>query len=125
MAKKSIYVIDNYINLKTLALMREASSSVEIKVISDNVQNKLHKLEYDDFKSEYPDLNITLLTAGGVFHDRYIILDYDTPDEKIYHCGASSKDGGNKVMTISLQEDARVYHPLIDNALSNPPLILV
>lgn len=125
MAKKSLYVIDNYINLKTLALFRDISTGVEVKVISDNVQNKLLKFEYDDFTREYPDLNITLLTAGGVFHDRYIILDYDTPNEKIYHCGASSKDGGNKVMTISLQEDAQVYHALIDNALTNPPLTLV
>lgn len=125
MAKKSLYVIDNYINLKTLALFREVATGVEVKVISDNVQNKLHKLEYDDFTREYPDLNITLLTAGGVFHDRYIILDYDTPDEKIYHCGASSKDGGNKVTTISLQEDAQVYHSLIDKTLTNPPLTLI
>lgn len=65
------------------------------------------------------------MTAGGVFHDRYIILDYDTPDEKIYHCGASSKDGGNKVTTISLQEDAQVYHSLIDKTLNNPPLTLI
>ena len=125
LVRKSIYVIDNYINLKTLALMREVPSGVEVKVISDNVQNKLHKVEFDDFVSEYPDLNVTLLTAGGVFHDRYIVLDYDTKDEKIYHCGASSKDGGNKVMTISLQEDAAVYHPLIDRTLRNPQLVLV
>lgn len=124
MAKHSIYSIDNYINLKTLALMRDVPSSVDIKIISDNVQNKLHKVEYDDFTTQYPDLNIQLLTAGGVFHDRYIILDYNTPDEKIYHCGASSKDGGNRVMTISLQEDAAVYHPLIDRTLTNPVLEL-
>ena len=124
MAKHSIYSIDNYINLKTLALMRDVPSSVDIKIISDNVQNKLHKVEYDDFSTQYPDLNIQLITAGGVFHDRYIILDYNTPDEKIYHCGASSKDGGNRVMTISLQEDAAVYHPLIDRTLTNPVLEL-
>lgn len=123
-AKHSIYSIDNYINLKTLALMRDVPSSVDIKIISDNVQNKLHKVEYDDFTTQYPDLNIQLITAGGVFHDRYIILDYNTPDEKIYHCGASSKDGGNRVMTISLQEDAAVYHPLIDRTLTNPVLEL-
>lgn len=105
--------------------MRDVPSSVDIKVISDNVQNKLHKVEYDDFTREYPDLSITLLIAGGVFHDRYIILDYNTPDEKIYHCGASSKDGGNKVMTISPQEDAAVYHPLIARTLTNPALTLI
>lgn len=124
LAKKSVYVIDNYINLKTLTLLTDVAQGVEIKLISDNVQNKLHQVEYDDFTGEYPDLNISLLTAGGIFHDRYIILDYDTKDEKVYHCGASSKDGGNKVMTISLQEDAAVYHPLIDRSLRNPQLVL-
>ena len=40
------------------------------------------------------------------------------------HCGASSKDGGNKVMTISLVTEAQVYHQLLDTALSNDTLIL-
>lgn len=75
-------------------------------------------------ETEYPNQNIMLLTTDGIFQDRYIILDYNTPEEKIYHCDASSKDGSNKVMTISLQEDAAVYHPLIDRTLTNPALVL-
>lgn len=39
-AKKSIYVIDNYIGLKTLELLRAAKDNVEIIVFSDNVKNK-------------------------------------------------------------------------------------
>ena len=38
-AKKSIYVIDNYIGLKTLELLRAAKDNVEITVFSDNVKN--------------------------------------------------------------------------------------
>ena len=39
-AKKSIYVIDNYIGLKTLELLRAAKDSVEVIIFSDNVRNK-------------------------------------------------------------------------------------
>ena len=124
LAKKSVFVIDNFINLKTLALMREVAEGVMVKVITDNVQNRLHKAEFEDFCREYPSMHIELLTAGGVFHDRYIVIDYGEETERIYHCGASSKDGGNKVMTITLQEDAGVYHPLIDRTLANPELEL-
>lgn len=73
---------------------------------------------------EYPNRNMNMITAGGIFHDRYIVVDYDTPYEKIYHCGASSKDGGNKVTTLNLITDTAVYHTLIDNTLQNPQLQL-
>ena len=124
MAHKSIYLIDNYINLKTLALLRDVPKEVKITVISDNLQGKLHKNEYEDFINEFPSIQMSLLTAGGIFHDRYIVLDYNTTDEKIYHCGASSKDGGNKVTTITLLEENGIYHPLIDNSLMNTELVL-
>uniref|UniRef100_UPI00288B0069 ORF6N domain-containing protein n=1 Tax=uncultured Parvimonas sp. TaxID=747372 RepID=UPI00288B0069 len=39
-AKKSIYVIDNYIGLKTLELLRAAKDNVEVIIFSDNVKNK-------------------------------------------------------------------------------------
>lgn len=39
-ARKSIYVIDNYIGLKTLELLRATKDSVEVIIFSDNVRNK-------------------------------------------------------------------------------------
>ena len=59
-----------------------------------------------------------------MFHDRFIIIDYGTSDEKIYHCGASSKDAGKRVTTISELSERAGYQPLINNLLSNPPLKL-
>lgn len=44
--------------------------------------------------------------------------------KKIYHCGASSKDSGKKVNTISLIDDPTVYHTKINELLSNPVLAL-
>ena len=59
-----------------------------------------------------------------VYHDRYIVVDYGRKTEKIYHCGASSKDAGKKVTTITKVTDRQVYHPLVDALLLNPVLSL-
>lgn len=124
-AKHTIYVIDNYIGLRTLVQMKDIPNSVPVTIISDNLQHHLHKSEYDDFCQQYTDLNISFLRSGGNIHDRYIVIDYKTDNEKIYHCGASSKDAGKKVTTITLVTDAAVYHPLIDSLLQNPALSLI
>ena len=39
-------------------------------------------------------------------------------------CGASSKDGGNKVTTITAVTDGAIYHPVIDQLVQNPVLTL-
>ena len=64
-AKKSIYVIDNYIGLKTLELLRAARDNTQIIVFSDNVKNKdmLTKNILDDFRKGYPTINLKLKIA--------------------------------------------------------------
>ena len=124
LANKTIYIVDNYISLKTLVLFKNAKQNVAVTIFSDNVNNGLHKVEFDDFCKEYSGLKIDIKQAGGIFHDRYIVLDYNTPDEKIYHCGASSKDGGRKVTTITLTEDTSVYKSLVAQLLKNKNLVL-
>ena len=123
-AKHSVFVIDNYISLKTLVLMKSVPTGVGIVLFSDNLMNGLHSTEYADFRKEYPAVNIKMQRTKGRFHDRYIILDYDTETEKIYHCGASSKDAGSRVTTISEVLEKEVYHGLIDEILKYPPLKL-
>jgi len=122
-AKKSIYIIDNYINLKTLVLLK-SSKVDEIIVFSDNINKCLHKLEYLDFKKEYKDLNVKFIRTNNKFHDRFIIIDYKNNFEKIYHCGASSKDSGKRVTAINLIENTQVYYPMIDNLMKNKELVL-
>lgn len=34
-------------------------------------------------------------------HDRFVIVDYGLPGETIYHCGASEKDAGRRLMMVS------------------------
>ena len=123
-AKRSIFVIDNYIGIKTLVLLKDIGNNIAVTIFTDNIRRGLHLREYEDFCKQYPYINISFRHTCGIYHDRYIILDYDSDIEKIYHCGASSKDAGNKVTTISEVSDRQVYHPIVDTLMKNPTLIL-
>jgi len=125
-AKKNIYVIDNYIGLKTLELLRAARDKTEIIVFSDNVKNKdmLTKNILDDFRKDYPNLDLKLKIAGKKYHDRYIAIDYGTENEAFYLCGASSKDAGNKISSITKIEESSkdLYHMMFGRMLNNKDL---
>ena len=123
-AKKSIYIVDNYIGVKTLVLLKDVPSSVEVIIFSDNIGKGLHTLEYQDFYQEYPFRKITFQKSGGEFHDRYIIIDWNTEHQRIYHCGASSKDAGQRITSITEVVDQMIYTDLINNLLKNPVLKL-
>ena len=125
-AKKSIYVIDNYIGLKTLELLRAAKDNVEVIVFSDNVKNKdmLTKNILNDFRKDYPNINLKMKIAGKKYHDRYIAIDYGTDNEAFYLCGASSKDAGNKISSITKIEESSkdMYHTMFGGMLNNKDL---
>ena len=125
-AKKSIYVIDNYIGLKTLELLRAAKDSVEVIIFSDNVRNKdmLTKNILNDFIRDYPNINLKMKIAGKKYHDRYISIDYGTENEAFYLCGASSKDAGNKISSITKIEESSkdMYHTMFVGMLNNKNL---
>lgn len=114
-AKKTITIIDNYISLKTLVLLKAVRSNVKVTIFSDNINRGLHQTELEDFKREYPNVDITLRTSGGIYHDRYIFIDHGTKNEKIFHCGGSSKDAGKRVTSITKVEDVMLYHNIISN----------
>ena len=124
LANKTITIIDNYISLKTLVLFKHAKQNVSVTIFTDNIHNGLHKVEFDDFCKEYSGLKIDLRKANNIFHDRYIILDYNTPDEKIYLCGSSSKDGGRKITTISKIDDTSLFKPILSQIQNNQILQL-
>lgn len=125
-AKKSIYVIDNYIGLKTLELLRAARDKTQIVVFSDNVKNKdmLTKNILDDFRKGYPNIDLKLKIAGKKYHDRYIAIDCGTENEAFYLCGASSKDAGNKISSITKIEESSkdMYHDMFSKMLNNKDL---
>ena len=123
-AKKSIYIIDDYISLDTLLMLKHISSNINVVIFSDNKQNHLRLTEYNQFITEYPSIMIDFKKNNTMFHDRYIILDYGIKSEKVYHCGASSKDAGKKITTITESKDKTIYKDMIDIILQHPQLVL-
>jgi len=124
LAKKSIYIIDDYISLKTLVLLKDVDKDVKITIFSDNVNNKLHRIEFEDFIKQYPDVNLAFKVTNNQYHDRYIIIDYGYNTECIFHCGASSKDSGKKITSINRISDIKLYKKIIDDISNNEELIL-
>lgn len=119
------YVVDNYIGLRTLVHLKNSPTGVNITLFSDNVgNNKLHNIEFTDFCKEYPSVKISMKKTGGIFHDRFIVLDYGTANERIFLCGASSKDAGARITSIVEDYGVSKYTPVIATLLKNPTLIL-
>ena len=127
-AAKSLYLIDNYINIKTLRLLQSVKIGVDVTVFSDNLRNHLHASDYEDFQVEFPSISINFITTGGIIHDRFIVLDYDEDEERIFHCSASSKDAAVKLTTAITEmtsEDIKTHmHDLIEKMKKNPLLNL-
>lgn len=113
-ARKSIIIIDNYINLKSLQLLIYSYKGVKITIYTDNLSKELTKQLFADFRKEYPAMDIKIYKSGGIFHDRYIVLDYGTSRERIFLCGASSKDGGRRISSILEDKDKEKYYDMIN-----------
>lgn len=116
-ATTSIYVVDDYINAKTLQLLSQKKSGVEVVLFTENGHGRngfLTTAVVNDFINQYPPLRIK---ANPDCHDRLIVLDYGLPTEQAYHCGASSKDAGKKLCAINRLENTAMIHPVIDKLL--------
>ena len=119
MAKKSVLIVDDYLNVKTLDLLRCVAKGVSVKIFSEQHGHaRLTASMLADFRAARPDVELGDVHAtGNKFHDRYIYLDFGTDSEKLFHCGASSKDAGNKITTIMQLEDIAGYRALFEKLL--------
>ena len=116
-ATTSIYVVDDYMNTKTLQLLSQKKQGVEVVLFTENGHGRkgfLTSAVVSDFSNQYPPLRIK---SNPDCHDRLIVLDYGLPTEQAYHCGASSKDAGKKLCAINKIENTAMIHPVIDNLL--------
>ena len=124
-AKKSVILVDDYLGVKTLRHLVHVKTGVDVKIISDNKgYSPLRLSEYNDFIAEYPRMQVAFIKTMNKVHDRFIILDYGTKNMKVYLCGSSSKDSGNKVTSIVELKGVEVYKDMINNLLANNPLYL-
>ena len=124
-AKKSIYVVDDYVNIKTLHLLSHKKADVHVILFTENgfgrSRDFLTSSEVTDFNREYPTIQIK---PNPDCHDRFIVLDYGTKSERVFHCGASSKDAGKKVCAINAIENTAMVHPIFDALLLNPDKVI-
>ena len=113
-ATSSIYVVDDYMNAKTLQLLSQKKKGVEVILFTENGHGRkgfLTEAVVNDFSTQFPTLRIK---PNPDCHDRFIIIDYGMPTEQAYHCGASSKDAGKKLCAINKLENSSMIHPVMD-----------
>lgn len=123
-ATTSIYVVDDYMNTKTLQLLSQKKDGVEVILFTENGHGKkgfLTTAVVNDFVNQYSPLRIK---PNPDCHDRLIVIDYKLPTEQVFHCGASSKDAGKKLCAINKIENSKIVYPVIDNLLTAPDKII-
>ena len=122
LAKHSLIIIDDYISVKTFKLLKICSNNIKVIIITDNLaKNKISKEFINDFKHDSI-IDITFKSNNNKFHDRYIAIDFDTEHFILYHCGASSKDSGNRVNTIMEVAENDLYIEILNEALNHNEL---
>ena len=92
-AKKSILLIDNYVDESVLTMMSEKASGVRVDIYTKEVSKPL-ALAADKFNAQYGEL---MLHQSNTIHDRFLIID----DTTIYLIGASLKDAGKKLFAFT------------------------
>jgi len=91
-AKKSIVLIDNYVDDSILTLFSKRDKDVTVKIFT-KITKQL-ELDLKKYNSQYPLIVIEDFTKS---HDRFLIID----DREVYHFGASLKDLGKKWFAFS------------------------
>lgn len=91
-AKKSITLIDNYVDDSVLLMLAKRNDGVTAKIITRSISDTL-KLDLEKHNKQYPPVEIQ---ESDKYHDRFLII-----DEEVYHLGASMKDLGKKLFAFS------------------------
>jgi hypothetical protein len=99
-AKKSIVLIDNYIDESTLTHLSKKTKVVKVLLLTKTMSNKL-TLDVKKANEQYGDFEIRVFVNS---HDRFIIID----NSDVYHLGASLKDLGKKWFAFSKMDKSSV-----------------
>ena len=99
-AKKSIVLIDNFVDDTVLNLISKKDKKVNCTIFTKTISKQL-KLDAEKFNKQYPTLQIKLFSKA---HDRFLIID----TTEVYHIGASLKDLGKKWFAFSKMDKSSV-----------------
>jgi hypothetical protein len=87
-AKKSLILVDNYVDDSVLTLLTKRKKGVTATIFTKSISKQL-ALDLEKHKTQYAPIEIKPFKNA---HDRFLILD----ERDIYHLGASLKDLGKK-----------------------------
>ena len=88
-AKKSILLIDSWVDVMTLELLAKKAKGVTVEIVTSRRGNKISTSDAAKFNTQHGGLTITV---SKNFHDRFLVID----DKTLYLVGASLKDLGWK-----------------------------
>lgn len=95
-AKRSITLIDNYIDETTLTMLSKRDTNVSATIYTRQLSGQ-QQLDVQRHNQQYPPINIYSTRRN---HDRFLII-----DDVVYLFGASLKDAGRKLFAyIKMQE---------------------
>ncbi|MCK9453154.1 MAG: virulence RhuM family protein [Bacteroidales bacterium] len=92
-AKKSIVLIDNYIDESVLSLLSKRNPKVDASIYTAKISPSF-KLDLEKHNHQYKPVQVKVFSQS---HDRFLIID----DSTVYHIGASLKDLGKKWFAFS------------------------
>ena len=95
-AKKSIILIDNYIDESVLTLLSKRSKKCAVVIYTKDISKRL-QLDIKKHNEQYAPIEVREFNNS---HDRFLILD----ETEVYHIGASLKDLGKKWFAFSKLE---------------------
>jgi len=96
-AKKSLYLIDNYVDDAVSTLLSKREPKVAATIYTRKT-TKAFQLDLDKHNAQYSAIALRVLSG---FHDRFLLVD----DRELYHLGASLKDLGKQCFAFSRMDD--------------------
>ena len=95
-AKKSIILVDNYVDDTVLTLLDKRTEGVSATIYTQNISQQL-RLDLARHNAQYAIIDVQSFNKA---HDRFLLI-----DEEVYHIGASIKDLGKKWFAFTLLRD--------------------
>lgn len=100
-ARKSILLIDNWVDVATLELLSKKAKGVAVEIVTSRKGNKLSPGDIAAFNKQYGSLSVR---ESANFHDRFLVIDAKT----LYVIGASLKDMGRKCFAFTKLDSAEI-----------------
>ena len=102
-AKKSVVLIDNYVDDTVLSLLDKRADNVTATIYTQNISHQL-QLDLNRHNAQYAPIEIKTFNKS---HDRFLLI-----DDEVYHIGASLKDLGKKWFAFTLLHDIKALELL-------------